>query len=132
MMGITVDWDDAEHTIIRMTFEGNWTLEDLRTKGMEVIQMLRTVEHPVYVISDFTASDSLPVGILWQARDLNRYRPANWAAGITITSDALARNLVETFGVIYLNDRRHRLFLVYSNEEAYETINRLRSEKQTS
>jgi hypothetical protein len=127
MMGITVEWDDVEHTIIRMTYAGSWTLEELRAKGMDAILMLRTVDHPVYVISDFTETANLPVGILWQARDLNRLRPANWAAGITVTNDGLARSLLELFGVIYLGQRRKQLFVAQTTEEAYETIHRLKS-----
>ena len=131
-MGITVAWDDAEQTIVRMNFIGRWTNDELRSVGTQSILMLRSTQHPVYVVSDFTASASVPVGVLWQARDLNQMRPSNWEAGITITQDALARNLLELFGVIYLGQRRKRIYAVRTVEEALELIGKLKRDKRTS
>lgn len=127
-MGISVGWDDREQTIVRMTFVGQWTNEELRVTGLQAILMVSSVKQPVYVISDFSASDNLPIGVLWQARDLNRLRPANWAAGITITQDFLVKNLLDAFGLIYLLSRRHRLYVVRGLDEAYAIIRQIKQE----
>ena len=129
-MGVTAAWEDDEHTIIRLAFTHSWTNEELHKAGMESIMMIRAVSTPVYVISDFSASATLPVGILWKARDLNRMRPPNWAAGITITDDILVRNLIELFRHIYLGQRGRNIYVVRSNPEALQLIDKLKAEKR--
>lgn len=131
-MGITVNWEDEAQTILRMEFEGHWTVDELRKVGTDCILMIRTVKHPVYVVSDFTESAGVPIGVFWQARDLNQMRPPNWEAGITITRDALSRNLLEMFGHVYLGARRMRLHAVGSRAEAETLIQCLKDEKRTS
>lgn len=130
-VGITVKWDDSEQTILLMEYKGHWTVEELREIGTDAILMIRTVQHPVYVVSDFTESAGVPIGVLWQARDLNQLRPPNWEAGITITGDALARNLLDLFGHVYLGARRMRLHAVGSRAEAERLITCLKDERRT-
>lgn len=131
-MSIMVDWDDEDHTIVRMKYKGDWTNDELRRIGTHAIMMIRTVEHLVYVINDFTESAGVPVGVLWQAGDLNQMRPANWAAGVSITGDRLARNLLDLFGSVYMEQRKHQLYVVKTNEEALEVIKELKSKKRDS
>jgi hypothetical protein len=92
--------------------------------------MIRSVNHPVYVISDFSASASLPLGVLWKARDLNRMRPPNWEAGITITQDTLIKSLLDLFGHVYLGQRGRRIYVVKTNPEALALIDKLKREKR--
>ncbi len=131
-MAIRVEWADEDCTTLRMKYEGHWTIDELRRSGTDAIMMIRTVHHPVYVISDFTTSDSVPVGVLWQARDLHQMRPPNWEAGITVTSDGLAKSLLDLFGLVYMGQRRRRLYVAASNEEAQKIVDRLKSEKRVS
>jgi hypothetical protein len=131
-MSITVKWDDEGHTVLRMEFKAHWTIQELRTVGMDAIQLIRTAGHPVYMINDFSGSASVPIGVLWQARSLNQMRPPNWEAGITITTDGLARNLLDLFGLVYMGQRRKQLFVVRTNEEALQMVDRLKSEERTS
>jgi hypothetical protein len=131
-MGITIQWDDSEQTIVRMTFSGQWTLDELRSLGLQVILMIRSAPHPVYVISDFRSSDGLPPGVFWQARDLNQLRPANWAAGISISTDAMHKSLLDMFGAVYLAQRSERLFIVKTDDEACELVARLKQNHSVS
>lgn len=131
-MGITAKWDDQEQTVLVMAFTENWTLDELRQVGMDALLMLRTVSHPVYVVSDFLESTGVPSGVLWQARDLHQLRPSNWEAGITVSTDAYARDLLALFGEVYMGSRRDRLYIVGSREEAIHLINGLKSEERTS
>jgi hypothetical protein len=129
-MGVTAAWEGEDHTVIRLTFVEPWTNEELHSAGTESILMIRSVKQPVYVISDFSASTNPPIGVLWKARDLNRMRPPNWAAGITITSDPLVKNLIELFRHIYLGQRGKNIFVVRTNPEALELIDKLKKEKR--
>jgi hypothetical protein len=129
-MSVTAAWEDPEQTIVRLTFSENWTIEELHETGRESILMIRSVKHPVYVISDFSASATLPLGVLWKARDLNQMRPPNWEAGISITQDTLAKNLLDLFRHIYLGQRGRRIYVVRTNPEALELIDKLKKEKR--
>jgi hypothetical protein len=131
-MGVTVAWDDEEHTVVRLTLSDMWSAEDLRAIGIQTILLLRSVPHPVYVITDFSASKSLPIGVFWQARELNRMRAPNWAGGIAITHDPLIKNLIDIFARVYLGKQQRRSFIVTTYEEAYEIINRLKKDNQVS
>ena len=129
-MSVIAAWEDAEHTIVRLNFSEYWTLDELHKTGTESILMIRSVKHPVYVISDFSASANFPIGLLWKARDLNRMRPANWEAGITITQDGFAKNLLDLFRHVYLGQRARRIYVVRTHPEALELIDKLKAEKR--
>ncbi len=129
-MGVTTAWDDEEQTIARLIFQEPWDAEQLRSAGTQSILMLRSVSHSVYVISDFSTSGRLPLGTFWQARELNRIRAPNWNAGIAITNDMVIINLVDIFRRVYLGQRQQRIFVVKTNEEAYEIINKLKKDAQ--
>ncbi len=129
-MGIVAVWEDEDQTVIRMTFQGNWSLDELHEVGLQTILMIRGVTHPVYEINDFTETTAFPLGVLWLARDLNRLRPSNWAAGITVTSDKVAESLLETFGQIYLSRKQEQLYSVMSLDQAYALIDKLKQEAQ--
>jgi hypothetical protein len=128
IMGVTVAWDDEEQTVVRLTVSDTWSAEELRATGIKTILLLRSVPHPVYVITDFSASKHLPIGVFWQARELSQMRAPNWAAGIAITQDMLVKNLIDIFARIYLDNKERRSFVVRTNEEAYEIINALKKD----
>jgi len=127
-MGVTVAWDDAQQTIIRLSFEAPWGAEQLRSAGVQTILLMRSVSHSVYVISDFSSSGSLPLGVFWQARELNRMSAPNWRATVAITNDSLIRNLVDIFSRIYMGPQERQSFVVKTNEEAYEIIEQLKKD----
>jgi len=129
-MGVSVEWEDKDSTIVHLTYSGRWTTEEMHSAGLQSLLMVRSVKHPVYVINDFSKSETLPVGVLWQARQLNQMRAPNWAASILITEDTLAINLLELFGLIYLSQRRKRLFAVRTLEEAVKIIDQLKRDEQ--
>lgn len=128
-MGVTVGWDDDQQMIIRLSFSGVWTNVELRSAGLQSILMIRSVQHPVYVISDFSSSENVPIGVLWQARELNQLRPSNWEAGITVTQDVFLKNMLELFGLIYMMGRHRRLYVVRTLKEAYKLIDKLKQDK---
>ncbi len=125
-MGITVGWDDEQQTIVRMHFVGGWSLDDFRAANLQVILLVRSVEHKVYVISDLLASDELPIGILWQLRDIAGMRPANWGGGIALTKNIIIKSVVDILGRIYMGQQQQRLFVVSTEEELAAVIARLK------
>jgi len=132
-MGITVAWEDEQQTIIRLTYEGVWENEEFRNSSYQSMVMMRSVNHPVYVINDFTKSEMPPLGVLWQARSTNQMRPSNWGGGVAITSDSVIRSLIDVFIHVYMLSRQQRdQFVVSTNEAALEIIARLKRENRVS
>lgn len=132
-MGITVAWQDEQETIIRMNYRGFWTNEDFHDAGVRAIMMARSRTDPIYVVSDYTESETAPLGVLWQARDLSQMRPSNWAGGVTVTQDMFLKSLLEIFVHIYmLRHHQRNQFLAASSDEALEIIARLKKEIRVS
>ena len=49
-MKITVEWDDPEQTVLCMTYEGQWVLEEYLASIDQSVAMVRSVNHHVDVI----------------------------------------------------------------------------------
>jgi len=132
-MGVTADWEDEQHTVIRIVFQGNWNNEEFRNAGLQVVLMMANVRHMVYVINDFRASDALPIGVLWQARNLSRMRPVNWGGAVIITTDFLVTQVAEVFKAVYMLIRHSQsLYFAGTNEEALKIIARMKQENRVS
>lgn len=129
-MAITVDWDDEAQTIIRMVLDDGWDLVEFRDACYQTMAMIRTVPHLVYVVSHVTLPPTIPYGLLWQLRDLNRMRPANWGGGVAVARDSFVTTLVSTLSQIYMERQQHRLFVVRSDAEGYEIIAKLKQQDQ--
>ncbi len=59
-MPITVDWDDAEQTIIRYTFQSPWTWDEYQAAIDRAWELARSVDHPTDTITDMSHSRLMP------------------------------------------------------------------------
>ncbi len=132
-MAITVSWVDDERTILLMSFQGEWNNDELRSNGIQAILMVRSTNHAVYIVSDYTDSETVPLGVLMQARDLNAMRPPNWAGGVTITQDLFMKGLLEVFVHIYmLRHHQRNQYVADTYAEALALVARLKKENRVS
>jgi hypothetical protein len=53
-MPIQIHWDDESHNLLRLTFEGTWTLEDVLIAGDTVFTHLNAAAHRIDIILDFS------------------------------------------------------------------------------
>lgn len=63
-MPVSMDWDNPERTIIRVTFDGQWETDDLYRMINKGVSMIDSVDHIVDSIFDFTRSTSSPTSAL--------------------------------------------------------------------
>lgn len=63
-MPVTMTWDNAEKTIIRVTIEGQWDVNDLHRLINQAPSMMNEVTHSVDGIFDFSRSTSTPTSAL--------------------------------------------------------------------
>jgi hypothetical protein len=63
-MPVAMDWDTPERRIIRVTFLGEWDVDDIHRMITKRNSMMECVNHPVHQILDMTASTSSPSNLL--------------------------------------------------------------------
>ncbi len=63
-MPVTMTWDNAEKTIIRVIIEGQWDVNDLHRLISQAPTMMAEVSHIVDGIFDFSRSTSTPTSAL--------------------------------------------------------------------
>ena len=63
-MPVAMDWETPERKIIRVTFIGEWDVDDIHRMITKRNSMMDCVNHPVHQILDMTASTSSPSNLL--------------------------------------------------------------------
>src|SRR5690349_6073608 len=63
-MPVSMDWDSPERKIIRVTFMGDWDVDDIHRMITKRNSMMECVNHPVHQILDMTNSTSSPSNLL--------------------------------------------------------------------
>lgn len=76
-MPASVDWENAEKTIIRQRLIGNWTFEEYMASARQTQAVTGSVPHTVHVIIDFSESQSHPTKMLAAGTTLDRNFPSN-------------------------------------------------------
>jgi len=108
-MGITVQWDSDDKTIIRQTFDGRWTWDDLYAALDYVAKLTDSVPHRVDAIVDVRHSSMLPGGSLFSfntrqhADKLAKRNDANRGSIIVVGANPLLRGLYDSFRGLYAN-----------------------------
>ena len=121
-MPVRMDWDNAEKTVIRVTFEGKWDKQDIYRMIEKGVSMLNTVNHKVDSIFDFTDSTFSPQKLLTTVdRMENTYSP-NERLILIVHANVYIRSLVNVARVLAPNTFTHVHF-VDSVNAAYAIIN---------
>ncbi len=95
-MGITIVWDNSDHTVMRMTFTSPWNWDDLETILTEVHAMLDTVNHRVDVIVDMKNSGAIPEGAFWRFHKLTQTKHRNRGRVILVGGNTFIRTMTDT------------------------------------
>lgn len=67
-MGIYVEWDNEDRTVLRYTYEDFWSWDEFYSASAQARSMLETARHEVNTIVDMRSSTVMPRGMLAQAR----------------------------------------------------------------
>lgn len=63
-MPIHVQWDNNTHTILRITYEGEWERDDLIQAVDQLTVMITSVQHPVDMVIDATKNRVNPLKVI--------------------------------------------------------------------
>jgi hypothetical protein len=116
-MGITVQWDNDEKTVIRYDFRGYWDWAEFREKAEEAFAMTRSVSYKVDTISNFTHGTSIPRDAMFQFQRIMTNAPTNRGVNCIIGISQFIRILVTVFSQIYTK-LGERLIIADSLEHA--------------
>jgi hypothetical protein len=117
-MGISAQWDNEEKTVILVTFEAEWTWDDVIAIDAQATAMYDSVGHQVDLIADLRENKLVVSGILSYARSL---LTTNWhpLVGIVIVVgiSSQVRALFDAAAAV-TGKRWERVRFVNSLEEA--------------
>jgi hypothetical protein len=85
-MPVQTEWDNDEHTIIRMTFTGRWQWDEVRAASKEAGLMVKTVDHMVHFIVDTGNANWLPPGYQSNVRQIVSQVHANPGIMVVVCS----------------------------------------------
>lgn len=83
-MPITITWDNAEQTVLRWDYQGEWTWQELLDANEISYAMVAAQPHIVDIIVDMTHSPTLPSNTISLYRSLRHQIRTAENAGTTI------------------------------------------------
>jgi hypothetical protein len=128
-VGIAVQWDNAEKTVILVTFEAEWTWRDIQDIDAQSVALYESVGHQVDIIADVRNSRMILSGILSYVRSL---LTTSWHpfAGIAVVV-GVSPSVRALFDAAALVARKslERFVFAQTLEEAREVIQQRRAKR---
>lgn len=120
-MTVHVSWVDDSKTTILREFGTSWTWNEFYESQDEVNEMLRSVEHKVHQILDFSKSNSMPSNTLTHIRNSGRNTPQNRGKSIVVTKSAFYKQMYKILDLLF-PAVTERVIVVATREEALKEI----------
>ena len=122
-MSITLQWDNNEHTILRVTYPPTWTWDEFyQINAVEIPNLIKETPNGVYLLADFTSASHLPSNALLHGRSVMGNYPPNWKKLIVVTESRLIKKLGELVHQMFYGGISAKVHTVNSFEEAYKII----------
>jgi hypothetical protein len=128
-MGITIVWDNNEHSVMRITFAKAWSWNEMDTIIAEAHAMMDAVYHQVDMIVDMKEGGSIPEGAFWRFHKLAQVKHRNRGRVIVVGGNSFIRTMSDTVRRL-ANDffDTETFTLVSTVEEARATLFKMRFE----
>ena len=127
-MSLQVEWDNAEKTVIRITYANKWTWSDFYEANRAAVALMNTVCHPVHLLADFRQSTCLPIGgAITHASNAISVLPDNWGILVIVTTNVLIQRLVSVFRSAFTGKMGAKTYTVTSLADGYQLIARQES-----
>lgn len=97
-MAYTIAWENAEQTVIRITYRQRWTWEDARAAQAETNDMLDSVSHFVTIL------------LCWES---DNWLPPGYEANVTMMLEQ-AHPAIEQIVIVRKNPLFHQFFRQYA------------------
>jgi hypothetical protein len=96
-MGIQVEWDNDDKTVVRWDVSGVWTWTEFYTAQDESNRLIRSVDHTVDIIGNLLGSAGLPANTLTAYRQGLKRSAANRGVIVFVVSSTFLKAMVATF-----------------------------------
>ena len=100
-MGIVVQWDNPEQTVIHFIYSGQWTFGDLFDAMQQSRELMDTVNHLVHGIVDMQDSKLMPNGALSLGRNVTMRKHPNQGKTVIVGASGFARTLYDVYRKVY-------------------------------
>jgi hypothetical protein len=102
-MGIKVQWDNEQHTLVRWDFLGVWNWNDFLAAQNESNTLIKSVPYTVDIISDVSQIHPVPPGAIGQFRLYRRNDPENTGQVVLVGANIYIRTIVDIFRGMFPN-----------------------------
>jgi hypothetical protein len=102
-MGVSVQWDDAEKTILRYDYGGKWTVEELYAAASEAKKLIEVegTQHKIAVIINMQNSSALPASAMTHGKRLMTMPLPNVDFQVVVGANMFVRTLANTATKVY-------------------------------
>lgn len=118
-MGIRVEWDDEQHTIIRYIFDRTWEWEDFFQAKATAYAMIEAAQRKISVIMDPPRDTVMPRNMLTHFGSAMRKKHPNTAVVVVVIRTQFLRSMANLLMRVS-NTAKDSLCLVATLEEARE------------
>ena len=92
-MPVHVQWDNDDHTVIQLVFEGKWGLEELYPALSEMYKSVEQEQHIVDSIVDMVNASTIPSNVLSIRGTIERNQPDNQGISVIVGANTLVRSI---------------------------------------
>lgn len=96
-MGILVNWDNPQRTVVRWEFSGWWSWHDFSVAQKKSNRLLESVNHTVHAIGDMANTRFIPPNALIEFGRAAQDVPANRGIIVLVNCSFLLETMVQTF-----------------------------------
>ena len=123
-MPVTVEWDNPEKTIMRMSMIGRWTWDEAYEAQVKGDQMINEAAHPVGAIIDVRESSGIPLSAMANARGMTQKQNSYTRVTVFLGANPFFLSLWNVFRKVYgaLHKSQSYTF-VTTLEDAHKFIN---------
>lgn len=96
-MGILVNWDNAQRTVVRWEFSGWWSWNDFSVAQKKSNMLLESVNHTVHAIGDMGNTRFIPPNALIEFSRVADDVPTNRGIIVLVNCSFLLETMAQTF-----------------------------------
>jgi hypothetical protein len=105
-MPVQASWFDEEKTIYVSIVEGNWTLDEFYKYYAETEEIIKSVPHPVVIVSDMSKSGAAPKQFLSAGRFMSKRKLPNVRMRIVVGISRFGQALINIMLRTYPSERK--------------------------
>lgn len=117
-MPISVEWENADQTILRWTLSGAWTWDEYRQAQAVSHSLMRSVSHKVDIVADMRDAPTLPRDAFNSFRRYEVDLPPNRDRIVLVTNSVFVRSMAAAFNQVF-RSQHVKFDLADSIEEAH-------------